>query len=104
PDLDVAEVDGFHRPVAVVAAVGLGVAVVEAAAAVVVRAVEDRVHALRLVAGGDAVGAVVAVAGAGGYVDAVDLVPVDRGRRRGGVREVVRAAGRAAARRLGEVV
>src|SRR5581483_10856852 len=49
PYPDVAEGDRFHGAVAVVAAVGLGVAVVEAAAAVVVRAVEDGVLALGVV-------------------------------------------------------
>src|ERR1039457_2805642 len=53
PDLDIAEVDGLHGPGAIVVVVGLGVAVVEAAAAVVVRAVEDRVLALRVIPGGD---------------------------------------------------
>src|SRR5207247_1137475 len=76
PDFDVAEVDGFHGAVAVVSAVAFGVAVVEAAAAVVVGAVEDGVHAFGLVAGGYAVGVVVAVAGAGGDVDAVGFVAV----------------------------
>ena len=104
PDLDVAEVDGFHGAVAVVVAVGLGVAVVEAAAAVVVGAVEDGVHALGVVAGGDAVGVVVAVAGAGGDVDAVGLVAADGGGGGGGVGEVVGAACGAAGRGLGEVV
>src|SRR3954453_7073708 len=93
PDLDVAEVDGFHGAVAVVAAVAFGVAVVEAAAAVVVGAVEDGVHAFGGVAGGDPVGVVVAVAGAGRDVDAVGLVAADRGGSGGGVGEVVVAAG-----------
>src|SRR6185312_5385439 len=74
PDLDAAEVDGLHRAVAIVVVVGLGVAVVEAAAAVVVLAVEDRVLGLGVVAGGDAVGGVVAVAGARDDRDAVGLV------------------------------
>jgi len=65
---------------AVVVVVGLGVAVVEAAAVVGVRAVEDRVLALGGVAGRDARGAVVAVAVARRDVDAVDLRAVDRGR------------------------
>ena len=104
PDLDVAEVDGLHGAVAVVVVVGLGVAVVEAAAAVVVRAVEDGVLAFRVVAGGDVLGAVVAVAVAGGDVDAVGLVAVDRDRRRGGVGEAVGAGGGTAGGRVGEVV
>ncbi len=104
PALVVAEVEGLHVAVAGVQAVGLGVAVVEAAAAIEVRAVEDGVHALGLVAGGDAVGVVVAVARPGGDVDAVRLVPADGDRRLEGVGEVVRPAGRPAGRRLGEVV
>ena len=104
PDLDVAEVDGLHGAVAVVVAVRLGVAVVEAAAAVVVRAVEDRVHALGVVPGGDAVGVVVAVAGAGRHEDAVGLVTSHRGGRGGRVGEVVGAARGTAAGCLGEVV
>ena len=98
------EVDGFHGAGAVVVVVGLGVAVVEAAAVVGVRAVEDRVLALRRVAGRDVPGAVIAVAVARGDVDAVDLRAVDHGGRRRRVREGVRAAGRAARGRVGEVV
>ena len=104
PPVVVPEVDGLHVAVSVVQTVRLGVAVVIAATAVVVSTVEDRVHALRLVAGGDAVGAVVAVAGAGGRVDAVGLVAIDHDRRRSGVGQVVRAASRPAAGRLGQVV
>src|SRR6185503_5740767 len=96
--------DRFHGAVAVVAAVGLGVAVVEAAAAVVVGAVEDRVLALGVVPGRGAGGGVVPVPGARRDVDPVGLLPVERGRRGDGVGQVVRPAGRAAGRRLGEVV
>ena len=59
-------------------AVGLGVAVVETATAVVVGAVEDRVLALGIVAGRDAVGVVVTVPGTRSDVDAIGLVSVDR--------------------------
>src|SRR5204862_4148694 len=108
PDLDVAEVDGLHGAVAVVPAVALGVAVVEAAATVVVGTVEDRVHAFRLVTGGGAGGVVVAVAGTGRHEHAVRLVAVDRDRCRGRVRQVVVSTGRRpgepAGRCLGEVV
>src|ERR1700761_2744771 len=104
PDLDVAEVDGFHVTVAGVVVAGLGVAVVETAAAVVVRAVEDRVLALGAVAGGDARGVVVPVAGTRGHVDAVGLVAANRHRGRGRVGQHVRPAGRPARRRAGQVV
>ena len=67
-------------------------------------AVEDVVLALGVVAGGDVLGAVVAVAVACGDVHAVDRLPLDRGGGGGGVGEAVGAAGRAAARRVGEVV
>src|SRR6202012_4780301 len=89
---------------AIVIVVGLGVAVVEAAAAVVVGAVEDRVLALRVVPGGDVPGAVVPVAVARGGVGAVRLVAADRDLSRGGVGSAVGAAGRPAAGRVGEVV
>src|SRR5688500_10967260 len=62
-----------------------------AAPLVVVRAVDDGVDPLRLVAGRDAVG-VVAVAGAGRDVDAVRPLAVDGGRGRLRVGEVVPSA------------
>jgi hypothetical protein len=46
PHSDIAKVDGFHVAVAGIVVACLGIPVVEAAAAVVVRAVEDRVLAL----------------------------------------------------------
>src|SRR5262249_5589915 len=104
PDLDVAEVDGLHGPGAVIVVIGLGVAVIEAAAAVEVGAVEDGVLAFEVVAGGDVPGAVVAVAVTRCDEDSVGCVATDRHRGGGSVREAVRAAGRAAARRVGEVV
>src|SRR6202008_3848138 len=66
-----------------------------ALAVVAADAEDDR--ALRRVAGRDVLGAVIAVAVARGDVDAVDLRAVDHGRRRGRVREGVRAAGGAPA-------
>src|SRR5581483_11400534 len=104
PYPDVAEGDRFHGAVAVVAAVGLGVAVVEAAAAVVVRAVEDGVLALGVVTGRRAGRGVVPVAGARRDVDPVGLVAVERGRRGGRVGQVVRAGRGAARRGLSQVV
>ena len=76
-----AEVDGLHRADALGRARALGVAVVEAAAAVVVGAVEDHVDALGLIVDGDARGLVVAVPHARDDVDAVGAVAVDRRRR-----------------------
>src|SRR6185312_12283248 len=104
PDLDAAEVDGLHGAVAIVVVVRLGIAVVEAAAAVVVLAVEHGVLGLGIVAGGDAVGGVVAVAGARDDRDAVGLVAVEGGRGGVGHGELVRAGLRAAGRGVGEVV
>ena len=88
---------------------GLGVAVVEAAFAVVVGPVEDRVDALRRVAGSYAASGVVAVAGAGRYKDTIRLLPVQRDRGTDRTGKVVvaiglRAAGGAAGRTLGEVI
>ena len=104
----VAVVGGFHGAVAVVAAVGLGVAVVEAAAGVEVLAVDDPVLPLRLVVDRGALRVVLAQAHARLDEDAVSLVAHDRDRRHVGDREIVEPAhGRAAesaARRLGEVV
>lgn len=103
-----AEVDGLHVAVARVRAAGLGVAVVEAAARVVVGPVEDGVHALGRVARGGAAGGVVAVARAGRDEDAVRLLAVERDRRADRAGQVVVAVGvrpaEAAGRGLGEVV
>ncbi len=88
-----AEVDGLHDGGGVGLAVGLRVAVVEAAPLVVVGAVQDGVDALGLVAGGDAVGVVVAVAGAGLDADAVGLLAADGDRGRLRVGQVVPSAG-----------
>ena len=81
PDGLVAEIGRFHGAVAVVAAVGLGVAVVEAAAGVVVVAADHPVLALGLVVHGRAGGVVETHAHARGDEQAVDLVAqdVDRG-------------------------
>src|ERR1017187_7764453 len=88
----------------IVVLVVYGVSLVEAAAAVVVRAIEDRVLALRVIPGGDVPGAVIAVAVAGRDVDAVRLMAADRDGRGGGVGKPVRAAGRAAAGCVDQVV
>jgi hypothetical protein len=71
----------------------LDVPVVEAAPVVHVRAAGDHVLTLRLAAGRDTRGGVVAVADAGRHVDAVDRVPGDRHRQRGRVRGVILSAG-----------
>lgn len=62
--------------VAGVAAVGLGVAVVEAAAAVIMCSVEDGVHTLRPIADSCAADGVVAVSCAGRHEDTVGLLAV----------------------------
>jgi hypothetical protein len=92
-----------------VGAARLRVAVVEAAAAVVVRAVEDGVDPFRRVARRRARGVVVAVAGPGRDEDTVHLLPGEIDGRAGRGREVVvpvggGALGGTAGRRLGEVV
>ena len=66
--------------VARVATAGLGVAVIEAAATVVVSAVENRVHTFGRIASSCAAGGVVAVAGAGRHEDTVRLLAVQRDR------------------------
>lgn len=108
PSSAVAKVDGLHVAVADIEIVGLGVAVVEAAGAVVVGPVEDGVHALGRVALGRAAHGVVAVAGAGRDEDAVRLLAVQRDRRARGAGQVVVTIGfralEAAGRRLGEVI
>lgn len=76
----VAIVDGLHVAVARIGTAGLGIAVVEAAAAVVVSAVKHCVDALGRVACSCAAGSVVAVAGAGRDEDAVRLLTVQRDR------------------------
>lgn len=85
----VPEVDGLHVAGASVGAAGLGVAVVEAAGVVVVRAVQDGVHAFGLVAGGSAGGFVVTVARAGGHEHAVGLLAIEGDGGADGAGEVV---------------
>ncbi|HEY5004605.1 MAG TPA: hypothetical protein VII61_15690, partial [Ktedonobacteraceae bacterium] len=104
PHFDISEIDGFHVAVAGIVVARLGVAVVEAASTVVVRAVEDCVLALCIVAGRDARGVVVAVPGAGSHVDAVDVVTADRQWQRVRVRQGIRTASGPATWRLGEIV
>src|SRR5580704_16051928 len=103
-----AVVGGFHGAVVVVAAVDLGVAIVEAAAGVVVLAVDDPILALGLIVDCRALGVVLAEAHAGLDEDAVRFVAHDSDGRHVGDRKVVKPAhGRAAesaARRLSEVV
>ena len=55
PDVGVAEVGGFHGAAAVVVTVGLAIAIVKAAAAVEVMAVNDPVLPFRLIVHGGAV-------------------------------------------------
>lgn len=100
--------DSFHVAVASIQTVRLGIAIVEAAGAVIVRAVKNRIHALRRVAYGRPANGVVAVAGARRHEDAVRLLAVQRGRRADRAGEVVVAVAlgtlEAAGRRLREVV
>ena len=104
----VAEIGGLHGAVAVVAAVGLGIAVVEAAAGVVVVAADHPVLALGLVVHGRADRVVEAQAHARGDEDAVHLVAHHVHRGPVGHGDVVVAAhggaAEAAARSLVEVV
>ena len=72
----VAVVSGLHGTVTVVAAVGLGVAIVEAASGVVMVAVDDPVLAFGLVIHGSALGVVPSIAHTGSDEYAVDLVAV----------------------------
>ena len=108
PGRGVAEVGGFHGAVVIVAAVDLGVAVVEAAAGVEVQAVDHPVLPLRLVVHRGALRVVLAEAHARRDEDAVGLVAHDRNRRHVGDRKVVEPthgrAAESAAGRLGEIV
>ena len=88
-----AEVDRVHVTVAVVAVVGLGVAVVEAAAAVDVGAAGHHVGALRLGSGRHSRGGIVAVPGSRAHEDPVDLMAPGHDRQRGRVRADVRPSG-----------
>lgn len=89
----VTEVDGLHVAGAGVGAAGFGIAVVKAAGVVVVRAVQDGVHAFGLVAGGGARGFVVAVTRAGGHEDSVGLLAVQGDGGADGAGQVVVAVG-----------
>src|SRR6185436_13518794 len=92
PGGGIAVVGGFHGAVVVVAAVDLGVAVVEAAAGVVVVAVDDPILPLRLVVDRGALHVVLAEAHARRDEDAVGLVTHDRNRHHVGNREVIKPA------------
>src|SRR5262245_23504411 len=89
--------------VAVVPVVGLGVAIVETASAVEMRARGDHVHALRLAAGGDARGGIVAITHHAGEGRAVDVAAARRHGKRVGGNGIVLAAD-AAGRRGSEIV
>jgi hypothetical protein len=104
PHFDFAEVNGFHVPIAGVMIVGFGVAVVEAASPVIVRAVEDGVLALGIVTRRDSRGVVVAVPGARSHVDAVDMVTPNRQWQGARIRQIVRTAGSPTGGCLGEIV
>ena len=101
----VAVVCGLHGAVAVVTAVGLGVAVVEAASGVVMVAVDDPVLAFGLVIHGSALGVVPAVAHARGDEHAVDLVPVQVNRGPVGKGDIVESShGRSAEASAGSLL
>ncbi len=108
PACGVAEVGGLHGAVVIVTAVDLRVAVVEAAAGVVVHAVDDPVLPFRLVVDRSALRVVDAETHSRLDEDAVDLVAHDRDRRHVREGQVVEAAHRrsaeSAARRLDQVV
>lgn len=74
------KVDGLHVSVARISAVSLGIAVVEAAGGVVVSAVKDSVHALRVIVRRGTVRMIVPVAGEGRDENAVRLVAVQGNR------------------------
>lgn len=98
PAVALAEVERLHAPVADALAGGvdvvrLGVAVVEAARRVVVRAVEHGVHALGVVVERDALGLVVAVPRHGRAEHAVRPLAVERHGRAVRARQEVEAAG-----------
>src|ERR1039458_1518003 len=103
-----AEVGGLHGAGVVVVAVDLGVAVVEAAAAVEVLAADDPVLSLGLVVHGDALGIILAQAHAWLDENAVDLVAHDCDGGHVGDRNIIEATRcrttKSTARRLGEVI
>ncbi|KAI6758277.1 hypothetical protein HG530_010517 [Fusarium avenaceum] len=76
PDGVVTKVNGFHVTVACVFAVGLGIAVVEAAATVVVSSIENSVHTLWLISRSRPTDLVVAVSSSGRDENTVCLLPV----------------------------
>src|SRR6185295_3255888 len=76
-----AEVGGLHRARAHRTAIRRGVAVVEAAAAIVVGSIDDVIDSLRLVIDGDAGGIIIAEPHTRHDEDAVGLVTGDRNRR-----------------------
>lgn len=92
------DVDRVHVSCFVVEIVGLRVAKVEAALGVEMECGGDHVDALGLTVDSSALGAVVAVSGAGRYSDAVGLVSADRKRESVGNRWDIAAVGTGAAR------
>src|ERR1700733_12595116 len=97
PRRGVPEVKGFHGAVVIIAAVDLGVAVVETATGVEMLTIDDPVLPLRLVVDCGAFHIVLAESHARFDEHTVDLVPRDRNRRHIGNGKVVEASqGRAA--------
>ncbi len=108
PVRGVAEIGRLHRAVVVVAAVGLGIAVVKAAAVVVVVPADHPILALRLIVHRCSLRIVLAQSHAGRNEHPVYLVPHDRHRRHVRQRKMVEAAHRrtaeSAARCLDQMV
>src|SRR5262249_5973609 len=108
PGSGVAVVCGFHGSVVIVAAIDFGVAIIEAAAGVVVVAINDPILPFRLIIDRGSLYVVLAQANTRRDEDAVRLLAHDRDRRHVGNREVIKPAharaAESAAGRLDEVV
>src|SRR5207244_3990369 len=71
------QVDGLHVTVAVVQIVGLGVAVIKAAAAVDMRAAGDHIHTFGCGSGGDTRCRVAPIANASRHENSIDRMAAD---------------------------
>lgn len=95
-------------PIPSVFTAGLGIAIVEAAPGVVVCAVQDRVHTLGGIPGGNAIGVVVPVPGSGRNENAICFLAVESDGCASGTGEVVIAIGlwalEASGGRLGQMI
>src|ERR1700728_923492 len=108
PRRGVTEVEGFHGAIVIIAAVDLGIAVVETATGVEMLTIDDPVLPLRLVVDCGAFHIVMAQSHARFDEHTVDLVPHDRNRRHIGNGKVVEAsqgwAAEPATGSLGEII